>query len=150
MLPRDNRDALTQAEFRLRQQTMDRVEQVCRGSWVGLGRWHDPDVERWLQIALPAVQSGMQTIANAANVRLSMSIEMPAPAVIDLTELRGIPLEVAYWRPAIRMRWMLSQGRAFSDALESSANRVSVLVKTDLQLAYTHQCRAVLEAASRA
>lgn len=148
MLSKAERDALTQAEFQLRQQAMDQVERVCRGSWLTLGSWRDPDVERWLLTAVPTVRAGMYTVASAATIRLSRSIELSSvPPVIDLDGLRGLPLNEVYWRPAVRMRWMLGQGRSLDDALQVSANRVSSLVKTDLQLAYTHQCRAVLEAA---
>ncbi len=67
--------------------------------------------------------------------------------IVDLAAIRGgVPNAEVYRRPAVTMRTALAEGQSFTDALAAGSKRLEHLVRTDLQLAHTHQARHTLTA----
>ncbi|MDO5533222.1 MAG: hypothetical protein Q4F65_01035 [Propionibacteriaceae bacterium] len=144
------RDALTAALHDIRADVRDRVLDYARTSWDHLGDWRDDDIARFLSAVLPQIEAGKRTIAQATDTALALMADTAPAGVTDLAGIRGgvTPAEV-YQRPAVAMRSALAEGKPFADALEAGAQRLESLVKTDLQLAHTHQARATLTAPAR-
>ena len=139
------RDALTAALHDVRADVRDRVLDYARTSWDTLGDWRDDDIARFLSAVLPQIEAGKRTIAQATDAALSLMADTDPAGVTDLAGIRGgVPAADVYRRPAVAMRSALAEGKTFTDALEAGAQRLESLVKTDLQLAHTHQARATL------
>lgn len=144
------RDALTDALHDVRAEVRDRVTEYAVASWNTLGDWRDDDVARFLSSTLPQIEAGKRTVAQATDTALAMMTGADPAGLADLAGIRGgVPAAQVYGRPAVAMRTALSEGETVTNALEAGAVRLASLVKTDLQLAHTHQARATLTAARR-
>ena len=136
------RDALTQALHDVRQGVQVRLADFAGTMWDNLGDWRDDDVDRFVSAVVPRVEAGKTAIAQATDAYVAAMIDAEPVGVADLSDLRnGATPEEVYRRPAIAMRSAIAEGADFTDALNAGARRLASIVKTDLQLAHTHQAR---------
>lgn len=130
------------------------LAQLAR-SWTLLGSWRSPaDIARFQRSAIPALIAGERTIATLTTTyleRLYRDIAGESSRVsLDMsqvtgTALRGVDPSVVYARPFNEVWTALSDGEPLDVALQRGENRLSVMAKTDLQLARTHTARAVTD-----
>lgn len=139
------RDALTQALHGARADVAARVVEYATTTWNTLGDWRDDDIARFVAAVTPRIEAGKLTIAQLTDAYIAAVIEDEPVGVADLSQIRGgVPNDTVYRRPAVAMRSALAEGASVSDAIEQGAKRLESLVKTDLQLAHTHQARATM------
>ena len=144
------RDALTQALHGVRADVRARVVEYATVSWQTLGNWRDDDIARFVSAVVPQIEAGKRTVAQATDAALSAMIDDDPAGLADLGQIRGgVTAAEVYRRPAVTMRTALAEGASVSEAIERGAQRLESLVKTDLQLAHTHQARASLTAPPR-
>lgn len=137
------REALTAALHDVRGEVSDRVAEYAAAVWRNLGDWRDDDIARFVAEVAPRVEAGKLTVAQATDAYIAAMIDAEPVGVVDLSQSRGgVPASTVYRRPAVDMRSALANGASFQDALEKGAKRLDDLVRTDLQLAHTHQARA--------
>lgn len=135
--------ALAAAEQRARADIRARLVQYATSVWGSLGSWRDEDIDRFVEVLVPRLVGAQLSVARLTDVYLAALTGIaPAGVSIDVTQLRGgIPPEEVYRRPSVAMRSVLAAGGTFPDALAAGTTRLKYLVRTDLQLAMTHQAR---------
>lgn len=146
-LSHEMRVRLEDAEYQARLRIRRELERRVRGSWLALERLGGGEFERWMSTTLALVQAGKRSVAYIVSARLAMALEtIPEPVVAAAMNPRGVPDFEVYSRPKDVLYRNLAKGVPLGVALEKSANRLSSLVRTDLQLANTNQARASLSA----
>lgn len=123
-------------------------------SFAGLGSWRDADVRRFQRQALPVILAGERQIASLTASYLEQlykDVDSRARRVsLDLDDvtgeaLRGVAPEDVYERPFKDLWTALSDGESLDSAVERGSNRLTIIAKTDLQLARTHTVRDVAD-----
>lgn len=117
--------------------------------WGSAGSWRDADVDRLVKLILPKVQAGQLqtarlTAAYVASLAAAVDGRMVKAASVvadDIILARGVSQGVVYRRPATQMYTALSQGSTLTQAVTQGVNRLQSIIKTDMQLAVTHQER---------
>ncbi|EME14801.1 hypothetical protein [Rhodococcus triatomae] len=110
----------------------------------------DAGLSAFLTEILPTVLAGRRQIAALTDAylaeRLSVSLARTVlpQGVIDTAALRGIDPAEEYTRPTVSTRTALSQDATVEQAVAAGVHRLVDLVATDMQLAKTHQAKAVL------
>lgn len=137
------RDRLIRAEQVTRAQVRDRIVAYAVALWTDLGSWRDSDIDRFVDLLVPRVMAGELTVARLTDAYLSQMVGVPTVGAVDLSNIRnGVTPDEVYRRPAVEMRTALSEGATLTAALAASSQRLQSLIRTDLQLANTHQARA--------
>ena len=145
------REALIQAERKLRNQIRDEVTDYATTLWEAMGDWRDDDVAWFVSQVTPQVQAGQRTTAQVTDRYLSTVTGSKPGGLVDLAGLRGgVTPQQVYQRPAKTMRAELAAGKSFTDALRSSSRRLQSLVASDMQLANTRQARRTLTRGGKA
>jgi len=122
--------------------TRDAVATQLSALWLGLSNYRDPDVDRFVRVAVPKVQAGQIRTARLTAAHLGG----PVLARELVVKTRKVAPQVEYRRPANSLYTALSQGQSFSDALSLGSQRLESLVATDLQLALVAQSQHSLSA----
>lgn len=144
-LPPAERAALARANKAARAQVRDRLVAYARTTWGGLGSWRDRDVDQWVAAMVPRVLAAQTTVANLTDAYIARVTGTKPAGIVSVAELRGVPADVVYRRPATTMYTALSEGKTMAAALSESLSRAQDLVVTDVQLAMTHQSQASME-----
>lgn len=130
-----------------------RVLAILRASWLGLGEYHDAQVEPWVVRAASILEAGQtQTaaltdgyLATMESVVLTPASPVGVPAQVVSTEaLRGVSTTELLGRPAKELYTRLAEAKPFPEALQSSTRRLASIADTNLQLAKTHTTSHVL------
>lgn len=144
-LSTQQRLAMENAEYQVRTRIRNELERRVRGSWLALGRLGAGQFERWLNQAVVLVQQGKRSVAQMVAVRIALDMEhTPRPVTPSALNPRGVPEREVYTRPKNVLYSELDKGKGLQVALGSSAAALSTLLKTDLQLSYTHQAQDAL------
>lgn len=137
------REALIRAEQSARIAVRSRLVEFATSLWGSMGSWRDADVDRFVSAILPRVLAGQRTVAGLTDAYLAALTGASAVGVVDLTGLRGdVDAAEVYRRPATTLYTKLAEGQALPAALSAATARLADIVRTDLQLAMTHQARA--------
>lgn len=119
---------------------------------MGLGAYRDADVRRFQRQALPVILAGERQVASLTASYLEQlyrEVDSRSRRVsLDLDEvtgeaLRGVAPEDVYERPFKELRAALGDGASLDAAIDRGARRLTIVTKTDLQLARTHTVREV-------
>lgn len=132
-----------------------RVLAFVTATWLGLGSWNVPDVERFVALVLPIVLGGQRTIAQLTDSYLAMLAAralggLPEPVSIDLDLASGAALrngtdpELVYRRGGAETWAALAAGEPLEVAVDRGLARLTSITTTDLQLAKTRAARQVL------
>lgn len=136
-----------------RNATRSHVQAVLKQQWTGLGSWRDPDIDRFVEQAVPLVEAGQLHTANLTAAYLTLLTNdvlgtHDRPQGIPQAFLDGIRPGVStadvYRRPADTLYSALAAGRPFPDALDAATARLMSTAAMDMQLASTHAARDVL------
>lgn len=134
---------LSQPEY---QERVARVRDVIGAQlaalWLGLGAYRDPNVDRFVRVAVPKVRAGQIATARLTAQYLGGPV-LPREVIAGV---RPVDPGVEWRRPAVRLYTLLSQGAAFADAVTDSAGLVGDLAATDMQLALRAQSQHSLAA----
>lgn len=134
---------LSQSEY---QDQVARIRDVVGGSlaalWLGLGAYRDPNVDRFVRVAVPKVRAGQIATARVT----AQFLGGPVLPREEIAAVRPVDPGTEWRRPAVRLYTLLSQGLAFADAVTDSAGLVGDLAATDMQLALRAQSRHSLTA----
>lgn len=136
---------LTNSYQQLSNKILKAAGTVARQSFVNLGSWRDPDIDRYLKaIEVPLAGAKRQ----AANLQLAYYRESakqagqkfvaPKLTTSDLvtSALRnGADTRTVYTRPFVELRTALSKGRTVSESIEAGAVRAESLATTEIELA---------------
>lgn len=112
-------------------------------AWGGLGVYRDVDIDRFVAMIVPVVETGQKQIWQLTNAYLDATTRAAGLAPLGRTpvmtgaEMRGISLEEVYRRPANSVYTALSEGIGIEQAVELGRQRLVDLVTTDMQLAST-------------
>lgn len=121
--------------------------------WFGLDDYRNDQIDPWLEVAVPMIQTAEETISSATSTYMQLQMEvLGSTAVLDIPNpediagrnLRDVDPAVVYSRPFKEVWESLGRGNPFSTAIEDGANRLRQLVETDLQLSHTHTSRTLL------
>lgn len=121
-------------------------------TWGSLDDYRAPDIEAFVATVVPTVEGSLRqmavmTDAYLAAVETVVTGERTRPVGAPETSveaLRGVPAEQVYARGGVALWTALSEGKAFSDAIELGLDRITNIGTTDLQLAKTHTTKAIL------
>lgn len=141
-------EALLAAQQRARGIVRQHLVDYSQTTWNTLGSWRDPDVARFVDQVVPAVEAGKQSVVELTDVYLGQATGVGPVGAIDVRDLRGVDDFEVYQRPGVQMRTALSEGKTVESAVASGATRVLALVTTDLQMAAVRQARQSLRQAS--
>lgn len=125
------------------------------GRWSGLKSWRDSDVASFQRLALPKLLAAERTMATLTASYLEQAYrdvakEVSPRVALDFEQLTGAALRNGtdpvdeYKRPFTVVWTALSKGESLDAAVKQGENRLTSLLKTDLQLARTHTARAVM------
>ncbi len=118
----------------------DATVRTVDSMWLGLGSWRDSAVVEWLDKTVPFMNGAFSAMAALTDAYLTaLLVDMlgvPVSAGVPaVTYPRPTPPAEVYQRPFSTMRFALSQGRPFPDALQAGRARAVEIATTDLQLA---------------
>lgn len=147
--PLAERDALIAAHLKLVGEVRQRITEYAQAYWDALGSWRDTDVQLFVDDLVPRVQAGQLTIANLTDAYLARMTGAGLAGPIDVTDLRGVPDEQVFTRPAVEMRTQLAGGKTFTDAKKASDLRLKSLVGTAMQMAFTRQAHRSMGISNR-
>jgi hypothetical protein len=130
-----------------------RVENFIRAQWLGLGSYHDRDINNFVSKIVPVieasqVQLGALTDAYIANIERSILgtstglAGIPAELVNDLA-MRGVATSDVYQRSGVEVWTSLSKGDVLEKAANQGLARALTMAQTDMQLARTHSARHI-------
>lgn len=141
-----NLSDLRSAYTRLTATTRDQLVMTGTGLWDSLPGYRDRDVAVFVGAMVPRVRAAQVRVAQLTAALLR---EQGGTATIDraaLAQLRSVPVDEEYRRPAVQVYTALSQQKPFDAAVAEGRDRLVSLLTTDVQLAKTHQARASLAA----
>lgn len=113
-------------------------------AWQALPDVYDTTIDEFVDFAVPLVRAGqeetaaltrayVEMMASEAGMTASPTVTA-AGEMMAVTDLRGIPAEEVYRRPALQVYTDLSQGTAYDEAKRRAAERLIKLAATDLQM----------------
>lgn len=143
--------ALTQAHIEGQARLRRIITQTVGHQWQGLGSWDEPDVPRFLELAVPVVLSGQRTSVALTEAFLARSLGR-RPLGVDPRGLvgaairNGTPPEEVYRRPFVQLWSALGAGTQFPDALSGALARVESTAAMDVQLSMRATADAVQQA----
>lgn len=140
------RQALISAEQATRKRITDATVEALTQQWRNMGSWRDEDVARFVAQASPQLLASENAVARLTAAFIAQMTDTKPVGTVDMSELRGgVTEDEILRRPAVEMRTKLASGATFDAAQSAAIARLSDLVKTNLQLANTHQSRASME-----
>jgi hypothetical protein len=132
---------LSQSEYLSRSRRIrSLISDQLVGFWLGMGSYRDPDVDRFVRLAVPKVRAGQVATARATAAYLGG----PVAAREAISGVRPVEGAVEYRRPAVRLYTELARGAAFGAAVSGAADLLANLVSTDMQLALRYQSQVSL------
>jgi hypothetical protein len=113
-------------------------------TWHNLGAYHDPDIDRFVQLMVPRVLAGQRQVAGLTDAYVAALAGRPSlgvdPALVTGSAVRaGAEPEAVYRRPAIALYTALSKAVPFEQAVARGAVRLQSVLLTDIQLAKRQQ-----------
>jgi hypothetical protein len=138
------RDALISAEGRLTADVRRRLTEYATRLWGSMGSWRDADVDRFIEIIIPKVLAGQKQVAQLTDTYLAKLAETKPSGTIHVDDLRGVPDEQVYRRPATTLYTSLSNGSDFDQAQKEATARLVSLLATGMQMAKVRQARQTL------
>lgn len=143
------REALISAEGRLTADVRRRLTEYATRLWGSMGSWRDSDVDRFIEVLIPKVLAGQKQVAQLTDTYLARLSGSKPAGTIDVTDLRGIPDEQVYRRPATALYVALGfKGKDFNEAQKDATERLVSILATGLQMAKVRQARQTLSTAS--
>lgn len=139
-----NLSDLRAAYVRLTSSTRDQLVRTGTGLWDSLPDYRDRDIDLFVAAMVPRVRAAQVRVAQLTAALLR---EQGGTATINraaLAQLRSVPVEEEYRRPAVQVYTALSQRKPFDAAVAEGRDRLVSLLTTDVQLAKTHQARTSL------
>lgn len=115
-------------------------------AWRSLDAYRDPDIDRFVSVAVPVVLAGERTIAQLTHAFLAQAGAEPEPlksSTVTGAATRGVEPAEVYRRPGVTVWTALSRGAALADAVDQGLTRATNLAMTDLQLARTRTVQSV-------
>lgn len=139
--------ALAQAHIEAERRLRLIAARAIANAWQALGSYDEPDVARFLQIALPLVEAAQRQSVNLTTAYLARAIDRPAVG-LDIAALiaglrGGTAPSVVYRRPFVTVWSALADHKPYPDAVRTGMARATAAVETDVQLAMTHTLREV-------
>lgn len=130
-----------------------RVTEFITRTWLGLGNYRDPDIDKFVKAVLPMVLGAQRQLASLTDAYLAQVAAQTlggsaaplgfSPSEVTGTALRGVEPQDVYRRPATQLYTDLSKGKPFQDSVSSGLRRAVNIAMTDLQLSKTHTARRV-------
>lgn len=124
-----------EAERRLRAAASDAIGRA----WRDLGSWNEKDVERFLRLAVPIVESAQRQSVAVTDAFLARAVgRSPIGVPFDdvAPKLRnGVGPEEVYRRPFVELWSKLSDEVPWADAVDAAGARAMSSAATDVQLA---------------
>lgn len=139
------RDALLAAQQSVLATVRTRLTDYAVSLWGSLGSWRDADIDRFVDTIVPKVLAGQRTIANLTDNYLAQVTDTKTAGAINVENIRGVPDQKVYRRPAVTLYRELSKGKKLDDAQKSATSRLGSLVATGLQMAHVRQAQYSLQ-----
>ena len=139
-----NRSDLQAAYARLTAATRDQLVELGTTAWDRLPDYRDGNINTFVSALAPRVRASQLRVAQLTAALLLEQGGSPVVARAVLAQVRPVPLEEEYRRPAVQLYTELSAGKPFDESVKSGRDRLVSLLTTDVQLAKTHQARVSL------
>lgn len=135
---------LRSAYVRLTTATRDQLVEFGTTVWEQLPDYRDANINAFVSAVAPRVRASQIRVAQLTAALLREQGGSPAVARAVLSQMRSVPVEEEYRRPAVQVYTELAAGKSFDESVKAGLDRLVSLLTTDVQLAKTHQARASL------